>query len=948
MDKLHHILVVDDDADTRMLVRSQLSARFPDARISEAHDGESGIARARELNPDVILLDVCMPACDGWATCARLKADAVTARIPILMMSGLHRDAADRTQGLESGADAYLVKPFEADELAAQVRVLLRMREYQAQLERQRESIQVELDRRTAELRASEARFRVLFERSPDPMFVESEDGIVLDANEAAARLHDIPRAEMVGMSVLDLVPPGHRDVVRRDFPKWFSGQLDQYEGYSYTRGGRIVPVEIKANRIEYDGKPALLLTVRDSTDRPQMEDRQSATVQGLRSVVEIADELIAAPDVDTVYRRAVELSRERLGLERAAIFLADGQRVRATYGTDMSGRITDERNHVIPMDEQWRERFRLRASNEPRWSLSLEPLQDWRNGHMAPRGQGWVAITPIQTAHKAVGVFCNDSAITKTPFDPVKQEIVAVFASLIANIIERKMVESERALLATALEQSAEAVVITDVHGTITYVNPAFEAITGYSRDEAIGKNPRILKSGNMDARAYDEMWKTLLRGDVWAGRITNRRKDGRLYEAEQVISPIKSGTGEIRAYLAVSQDITRALELEQAVRQSQKMESIGRLTGGIAHDFNNLLTSILGFARLIRDTLESDHVCRPDVDEIIRSGERAARLTRQLLAFGQKHVVQMQALNLNDAVRKIDPLLRRSLGEDVELVAQLDGKLPSVEADPGMIEQVLTNLALNARDAMPNGGTLTFMTRVAEISPERVASRKGARPGRHVCLAVRDTGVGMTEEVRRQIFEPFFTTKPKGQGQGLGLSTVYGIVQHCRGFIEVDTSPGKGAEFRLYFPVVDDAAQDIVETSPERVCSGVETILVVEDESGVRNLAVRGLAKLGYKVLEATHGGEGLNVFNRNDGRVDLVVTDVVMPIMGGPEMVEQLRKQKPDLRVLFMSGFTEDMKLDGVRVSQSAALLLKPFTIEALACEIRRLLDTPAVAP
>ena len=936
-----HILIVEDDADTVLLILHQLEARFPGARLSAAADGAAGLEAIRTLRPDVVLLDACLPARDGWSVCREVKADPATAFIPILMMSGLHRDAPARAQGLNSGAEAFLCKPFEPDELAAQVRVLLRVREYENRLQGHQEELKQQLALRTEELRASEARFRVLFEHSPDAMFVENAEGLVLDANEAAGRLHGVPRATLLGKHVTELVPPGHRDIVRRDFPKWFSGQLRIYEGYSYTVEGRIAPVEIKASRLDYDGRPALLLTVRDITDRPHLEDRQSATTQGLRAIVEIADDLIACADVDEVYRRAVELARERLGLERAAIFLNEGARVRGTFGTDMSGHLTDERSHVIPMDDQWRERFRLRSQSEPRWSLSLEPLQDWREGRMSPRGQGWVAVTPIQTASHAVGVFCNDSALSKAPFDPVKQEIVAVYCSLLANIIERKAAESERALLATALEQSAEAVVITDVHGTITYVNPAFERITGYARAEAIGRNPRILKSGRMEARHYDAMWKTLQRGEVWTGHVTNRRKDGRFYEAEQTISPIKSNAGDTTGYLAVSQDVTRALEMEQALRQSQKMESIGRLAGGIAHDFNNLLTGILGFARLIKDTLEPDHLCRPDVEEIIKSGERAARLTRQLLSFGHKQVIQVQALNLNDVLTQVDPLLRRALGEHIELVTHLAAGLPSGEADPGMIEQVIMNLSVNARDAMPAGGKLTLSTEALELGEAR-ADALHLAPGRYICLRVRDTGIGMTEEVKQQAFEPFFTTKAKEKGKGLGLSTVYGIVKRCRGFVEVDSAPGEGAEFRIFLPTVDERAEDVAPVPQTPPRGGTETILVVEDEGAVRRLTTRGLRDLGYRVLEASQGDEALRVFNQEGGRVDLLLSDVVMPIMGGPELVLQVRAQKPDIRVLYMSGFTEDMQLEGVHVSNAASLILKPFTIEALASEVRRLLD------
>jgi PAS domain S-box-containing protein len=940
MDRAPHILVVEDDADTVGLIRAQLEPHFPGLHLTSASDGVAGLVAARERKPDVLLLDARLPLRDGWSVCAELKADPETRPIPVLMMSGTHRSAPERARGLELGADAYLCKPFEADELVAHVRTLLRIRANEDLLRRHQARLQEDLERMTASQRASETRFRVLFEHSPDAMFVEDESGHVLDANEAAARLHGVTRAELIGKHVTDLVPPGHRDVVKRDYPKWFAGQLKIYEGYSYTADGRITPVEIKASRLEYDGRPALLLTVRDVTDRSPLEDRQSATTQGLRAIVEIADDLIACPDVDSLYRRAVELAREQLGLERAAIFLSDGHRVRATFGTDMRGQVTDERSHIIPMDDQWRERFRLRTQHEPRWSLSLEPLQDWENGQMKPRGQGWVAVTPIQTASKAMGVFCNDSAITKLPFDPVKQEIVAVYCSLLANIIERKTAESERSLLASALEQSAEAVVITDLHGTITYVNPAFERITGYARAEALGRNPRMLKSGRMDAGYYTAMWTTLSRGEVWTGHVTNRRKDGRLYEAEQVISPIKSGTGDTTGYLAVSQDITRAVEMENALRQSQKMESIGRLAGGIAHDFNNQLTGILGFARLIKDSLDADHACQADVDEIIKSGERAAVLTRQLLAFGHKQVIQVQPLNLNSVVGQIDQLLRRTLGEHIELVTHMAPDLPSVEADAGMLEQVVMNLAVNAREAMPQGGKLVLGTSVALVDAAALATRKDLAPGRYVCLSVRDTGSGMTEQVRQQAFEPFFTTKERGQG--LGLSMVYGIVKRCRGFIELDSAPGAGAEFRIFLPSVDARP---LEESPKAAAplrGGAERILVVEDEPAVRNLTMRGLAQLGYRVMEAAHGGEGLRLFQREGGAFDLIVTDVVMPMMGGPELIAKVREQKPAIRVLYMSGFTQDLKLDGVHVNNAASLILKPFSLETLAAEVRRILD------
>lgn len=936
------ILIIEDNADLQQLLRRYVTHHFPEAELSAESDGERGLTRARAEKPDVLLLDMQLPTRDGWSICRELKSDPTTRSVCILMMSAVNKSAADRAQGLELGADAFLTKPFEEDELVAQIRVLLRVKETEAQLRLYQQNLEDQLQQRAAALADSEASFRLLFEQSPDAMFVEDESGVVIEVNEAAVRLHEMPREALIGKNVLDLVPPAHREVVRRDYPKWFAGGLTKIEGYSYSSSGRIIPVEVKASRLVYGGKPALLLTVRDTTDRTNLDDRQHTTMQGLRAVVEIADELIACSDVDAVYRRAVELSRQQLGLERAAIFLSDGHRVRATFGTDMRGHVTDERSHVIPMDDLWRERFRLRSQSEPRWSLSFEPFQDWEDGHMKPRGQGWVAVTPIQTARQAVGVFCNDSAITKAPFDPVRQEIVAVFSSLLANIIERKHAEAERARLATALEQSAEAVVITDVQGTINFVNPAFERITGYTASEAIGQNPRMLKSGRVTNEVYASMWNTLGRGEVWTGHITNRRKDGRLYEAEQVISPIKSASGEITGYLAVSQDVTRAMELEQALRQSQKMESIGRLAGGIAHDFNNLLTGILGFARLVNDILGPGHECRPDMEEIIKSGERAARLTRQLLAFGHKQVIQMRPLDINGIVGRIDELLRHSLGADIELVTEEAASLPSIEADPGMIEQILMNLAVNARDAMPRGGKLYIRTSFEHVDAARIAGKPGLSPGPYVCLTVRDTGAGMKDYVKQHAFEPFFTTKDKEQGRGLGLSTVYGIVKHCRGFIELQSEAGKGTTFHIFFPSVDARPASDAIATPAPVGDGNETILVVEDEGSVRKLVVRALMERGYRVLEASHGGEALNVYQQCNGAIDLLLTDVVMPIMGGPELVAHLRELRPDLRVLYMSGYAENQHLQGVGSSTSGALILKPFTIETLSTEVRRMLD------
>jgi len=937
------ILLIDDMPESLGLLSRVLKKHFKDCEILTATSGHEGIGLAQREPTDVILLDAVMPGLDGFETCRLLKADSTTARVPVLMVSGVLVKTKDRVVGLQCGADGYVCKPFETEELVAQVRALLRIKRDEDALRRHESELQAELDARTGKLRESEQMFRRLFENSPDAVFVEDCRGNVLDVNLAACGLHGMTREELIGANVVDLVPPERRADVERSFTALFSGDRTEFESFSYTKDGKTVPVELRVSKVDYGGTEALILHVRDVTERHLADDRQRAMITGLRAIVQAADELIGCPDVDTVYQRAVVRARELLGVERCAIFVGDSGMITGTFGTNLRGATTDERAYRIQMDSTWRERFRLRASpDEAQWSVIEESYSEWVGDRMRFFDRGWIAITPIQTAHKSIGVFCNDTAISRKPVDSVQQELVAVFCSLLGNVVERKTAEAERAKLALALEQSVEAVVITDVSGRIEYVNGGFEKITGFSRGEVLGKNPRILKSGKLDAMYYREMWDTLVRGEVWKGSIPNRRKDGQIYESEQLISPVRDSEGQIVGFLSVSQDVTRELQREAEFRQAQKMESIGRLAGGIAHDFNNLLTAVLGFAQLVLDETDPKSPVRGDVQEILHAGERAAKLTKQLLAFGRKQIMQVQPLSLNAIVMNMDQILRRTLGEDVELVTTMGDDIGTIEADSGLLEQVIMNLAINARDAMARGGKLTISTSLVDRDAGDLAAHPGAVPGPFVMLAVKDTGCGMSPEVRERAFEPFFTTKDQSKGSGLGLSTVYGIVNQCRGHIELDSEEGHGTEFRIYFPRSIERALEPALAQAETVPRGDENIMVVEDESTVRRLAIRHLRSFGYHVIEARNGEEALRLFQKGPEGVDLVLTDVVMPSMGGPELAERLREIKPAIRVAYMSGFAEEVTMSQIQESHTGALIVKPFTRETLARTIRSVLD------
>jgi two-component system cell cycle sensor histidine kinase/response regulator CckA len=516
-----------------------------------------------------------------------------------------------------------------------------------------------------------------------------------------------------------------------------------------------------------------------------------------------------------------------------------------------------------------------------------------------------------------------------------------------ILDITDRKQAESELHLQSAALNAAADAIVITDRTGGVEWVNPAFTQLTGYPAEEALGKNPRdLIKSGKHAPAFYRDLWETILAGRTWHGEMINRRKDGSLYTEDQAITPILDGSGAITHFVAIKTDITERLQLEAQFRQAQKMDSVGQLASGIAHDFNNLLTVINGTSELLLAQVRPDDPVHADVQEIHRAGERASTLTRQLLAFSRQQILEPRVMNFNEAVAGMESLLRRLLGEDIDLVVVPTPGVGNVKADPGQIEQVMTNLAVNARDAMPQGGQLTIETQNVTIT-EADARRHGVAmaPGPYVRLAVRDSGVGMDEATRAHIFEPFFTTKGPGKGTGLGLSTVYGIVKQSHGFIWVESEVGQGTSFKIYLPRVTEAAGTDRPAKTAVSSSGTETILLVEDNAGLRKLVTRFLAPAGYTVLGAANGEDALRLLERHDAPVHLLLSDVVMPGMSGRQLAERLAPIRPGMKVLYMSGYTSDTIVRHGVLDAQVPFLNKPFTAAALLRKVREVLDSQA---
>ncbi|HFE62810.1 MAG TPA: response regulator, partial [Caldithrix sp.] len=450
-------------------------------------------------------------------------------------------------------------------------------------------------------------------------------------------------------------------------------------------------------------------------------------------------------------------------------------------------------------------------------------------------------------------------------------------------------------------------------------------------------------LKSGEHDQAFYRELWETIAGGNTWRGILINRRKDGSTYFEDAIIAPVKDESGKIINYAGMKRDITREKKLEDQLRQAQKMEAIGRLAGGVAHDFNNLLTVINGYSELLLRKLEPAAPFHKEITQISKAGERASHLTDQLLAFSRRQVIQPKVLNLNLVVADSVKMLRRLIGEDIDLATVLDPDLGNVKVDPGQMEQIILNLAVNARDAMPQGGKLTIETSNFEIDDRYLKEHVEIQKGWYVMLAVSDTGIGMSKEIQNHIFEPFFTTKEHGKGTGLGLSTVYGIVKQNNGYVWVYSEPGEGTTFKIYLPVIKEAVS--VSNEPDislDALRGEETVLLVEDERNVRRLAKRILSENGYSVLEAEDGFQALQVSRKHKGKIHLLLTDVVMPSMSGKELAEKMEILYRGIKVVCFSGYTDNAIMYHRVLEPGTAFIQKPFTPLHLLKKIREVLD------
>jgi PAS domain S-box-containing protein len=568
----------------------------------------------------------------------------------------------------------------------------------------------------------------------------------------------------------------------------------------------------------------------------------------------------------------------------------------------------------------------------------------DWFRQH----GLRSAYVVPIVHQDQLLGVLALNG---RSPFDldPEDREMLESFAGQAALAIRNARLYAEargaRDFLRSIAEHSPAGIVTTDVRGRITYWSPRAQELLGYRADEVLGRPVAEFQRGGREA-ARDLMRRLRAEDRIREHEAEILARDGRWMECRFALAMLRDSAGAEIGTLAILEDTSERKRLEAQLRQAQKMEAVGRLAGGIAHDFNNLLAVIMGHSDLIKSVLRKGDALAHDVEQIRRASERAASLTRQLLAFSRRQFLQPQVIDVNTLVGNLATMLRRLIGEDVQLELRLDPAAGRVSADPGQLEQVVMNLTVNARDAMPQGGRVVLETAPVTLDQAFVTAHPGSAVGAHVRLSIHDTGYGMGPDVLAHLFEPFFTTKEPGRGTGLGLSTVYGIVKQHRGYIDVISEPGRGSSFGVYLPRVE------AKTTPDRPTprepvrpGGRETVLFVEDEVALRDLMHRVLTKGGYSVLAAGDGLEALALAEGHSQRIDLVVTDVIMPRMSGPELAARLRARDPEIRLLYVSGYTADqLRSAQTDLGAGATLLPKPFTSDGLLRKVREVLDRP----
>lgn len=697
-------------------------------------------------------------------------------------------------------------------------------------------------------------------------------------------------------------------------------------------------------------------MPTRPATERPPAElGERDPESRRLHEVLVAAAELEEDfRSQDDLHRRAVETACRCIGLERCAIWLRDGDRIRGTYGTDGRGRTVDERDAERPLTESWYWRFQVRPRGPGSCGLIVEePRQEWREGRWHDLGTGEVAITPIFGAGEQVlGVFCNDHAVSGQPIDPARQRLLGAFATVFGGILERRRSRESVDRFCASVDQGPCYVMVTDIEGRVEYVNRKFCEVTGYPAEKAVGLGPDGAQGEPAIPEICAKVWQVVREKSEWRGEFPMRARDGSPRLSSASVSPIRDESGDITHFIAIGEDITETSRIREKAEEQRRLDTLGQLAGGVAHDFNNMLGVILGFSELLLRNTGMAEADRKRVASIQSSAQRAADLTQRLLAVGGRLMLRPHPLHLNERVSEWMEIVHGLLPASVTLKTEMAPDLGWIRADARAIEMALVQLIMNSRDAMAEGGAITVRTTNARIGPEVALGNPGARAGPSVALSVSDTGCGIPEAEMATLFEPFAVRSTLGHRAGIGLASVRGIMRQSRGVVMIDSAPGKGTCVTLHFPAVE-APRSVetprpVEAPPVREAPsqppppptvpapGSEGfILVAEDEKNLRELTTEVLQGRGFLVRACSGAEEALAVLREDPKAVALLFTDILMPPgVNGYELARRAREIHPSLPVLFTSASTSQLATyERDSLPEGSAFLPKPYGMDDL---------------
>ncbi len=904
MSKNSRILIIDDQPANRKLLKGMLEADGYDVSLAES--GEEGLAMVRVVRPDAVLLDVMMPDLSGIDATRILKSNADTEDVPVIIVTSL-QDKATRHQALEVGAEDFLCRPLDSHELRSRLRNLVRLKKLSDQVRSINTHLEDTVQQQTARLAASEAFLRAS-----------------LDAMTALVAIVDahmrIVAVNASWRDYLDRNPKGHSS---HGVGKIYSAEMlgvDQQVAYRFREGierirrGEIATYtqELQSQRTNWemwflaqaasfgvDGGDHIVITHQDITLQKLAESDLEDREYEWRTLVETTPALI------------LRLSRDGrvhfTNRDLSDIGLAEDGLIYSLLHEDDREDLQIALAQCLRDDHKLEVRVRMRGVREEyrTWQLSMGPVSQ----HLP------------------------------NPF------VIAVAIDVTEHVrAEEELKESNRRFRQLA-SASREGLLFLSSSRKIVDANSQAAALLGRTLDE--------IRNSQLDDLLGEEIASEVWSADGPVSTFYDRElisKAGAATHVDVTVSEIaggRRGAEADRAVLAIAlSDIGSRKEAQQQVRklqmqlqQSQKMEALGQLAGGVAHDFNNLLTSIISFSGFVRDELPEGDPAREDIDEVLAAADRATGLTRQLLLFSRQRSVELQSVDVRDALQQIEKLLRRTIGVDIELVVRIEKGNMTILADPTQLDQVILNLVVNARDAMPSGGRVEIVASRAEVKTS--SEPDPLQPGMYVKIEVRDTGVGMSPEVQQRIFEPFFTTKELNKGTGLGLATCYGVVKQLGGTIEVESAVGQGTTFTILIPEEANAGVTIAR---ERVVSqdlrGTETILLIEDETTIRDAAVRTLEARGYRVLAAADAVEALKIFNANQFTIDAVFSDVLLPNGNGFEIAAEIRRRNPKLPILMTSGYAGDRAPEN---RDDYPILWKPYKPQELAERLRSCIDS-----